>query len=119
MRVRASLTSLRPVKRLRRSRNFALRFQDDLPQHDRIVVKFIPSRKYERDRTLARQSTQHCELIRMTVNLSRIPSTKLRPSSRIVSEPFPQLSAGSNVLHPLVYRGLRFLHSPRPEAIDQ
>jgi hypothetical protein len=82
-------------------------------------MDLVVSREHKRDRTLSCQRTQLAELFGMLVDLRSVPAAKLRPTLWIVTEPFSQGRAGSDILGPLIDRGVRFLDTARPQAVDQ
>ena len=53
-------------------RRVRLSAQEGVPQHDRIVVKFVARGEYERDRAFACRRTQFRQLIGMIVDLGRV-----------------------------------------------
>jgi len=55
----------------------------------------------------------------MLVDLRREPAVKLRPSVRIVTEPFSQGRAGRDILDPLIDRGVCFPDPAWRQAVDQ
>ena len=55
----------------------------------------------------------------MLVDLRGVPAAKLRPTLRIVTEPFSQGRAGRDILDPLIDRGVCFPDPARPQAVDQ
>src|SRR6185437_6533060 len=77
------------------------------------------SRENERDRALSCQLTQPAELFGMLVDLRGVPAAKLRPTLRVVTKPFSQGCARRDILDPLIDRGVCFLDSTRPQAVDQ
>jgi hypothetical protein len=100
---------------------FSLRLpaQKKIPQGNRVVVNLVVSREYERDRALPGHGPQSAELFGMLLDLRSIAAAKFRPSMGIVTEPFSQGRAGRDILEPLIDRGVCFLNSARPQAVNQ
>src|SRR5207237_4018428 len=48
-----------------------------------------------------------------------VAGLKLRPSRRVVVEPFPQLGRGRHVLRPMVDRGRALRKTTRPDAVHE
>ena len=67
--------------------------QEDIPQHDRVVMKFVARAEYERDRALACRGAQLCKRIGMVANLGRVAAAEFLPACRVVPEPLPQRRA--------------------------
>src|SRR5579863_6431198 len=82
-------------------------------------MNLVVSRVDKRDRALSCEDTQSFELLRMLVDLRSVTTAKLLPPGRIVAEPFPQCSAGSDVLLPLIDIRVCLLHAARPQPVDQ
>src|SRR5438094_6522292 len=61
--------------------------QEDIPQHDRVVMKFVTRGEYKRDRAFACRGTQLRKRIGMIANLRRVAAAEFLPACRIVSEP--------------------------------
>ena len=55
----------------------------------------------------------------MPVDLRGVPAAKLRPTLRVVTEPFSQGCARRDVLDPLIDRRICFPDTARPQTIDQ
>lgn len=92
-----------------------LRFPEQkTSQRDRIVMNFVVSGKYERDRLLPRERAQLAELIGALLQFPRVATAKLRSAGGIVPEPLAQLGTGREILGPSVYRRVRLLHATRP-----
>jgi len=62
--------------------------QNDVSEHDRVVVILVMSRINERDGTLSRERTQSAQQLRILMQLRAITAAKLLPAIRIVPEPF-------------------------------
>ena len=97
----------------------SLRRQKHFPQCNGVVMNLVAGRIYERDYTFSRKFSKFVELFRVRIDLSAIPITEFLPAVGIMSEPLPQLGAGSNVFGPMIDSGVYFCHAAWPEAVDQ
>ncbi len=66
-----------------------LAFQQQVPQHDRVVMHLVMSRIDQRDRTLSRKRTQLGQQLGILVQLLGVTTTELVPAGRVVPEPLP------------------------------
>jgi hypothetical protein len=103
----------------RASDAFCYPSQEDIPQHDRVVMKFVTRAEYQRNLTFACLGTQLRKLISIIVNLGRVAAAEFLPACRLVPKPLPQRRTGSNAFDPPIDGGIRLSHSSRPQAIDQ
>jgi Glycosyl hydrolase family 65, N-terminal domain len=88
--------------------------------HDyRVIVCLVACRIEECHDTSSSHLTQSLELVAMLLELRPIPPLELLPACRIVPEPFPQLGAWGDLLHPMVDGGFRLRDAARPKAVDQ
>jgi hypothetical protein len=55
----------------------------------------------------------------MLVDLRSVPAAKLRPTGRVVTEPFSQGRARRDILDPLIDRNICFLTARGHGAVDQ
>src|SRR6185437_17161759 len=86
---------------------------------DRLIVRLIVRRVDESQRTLLREAAQLTEQLALLRELRPVTAAKLLPALRIMREPFAQLVAGSDFLHPLRDGGVGLLHAARPQPIDE
>ena len=84
-----------------------------------LVVLLVPGAEQERDPACSRASDQLLDELGLVIELFRIAASELVPARGIVAEPFPELVAGSELLHPPVQRGSLPREPARPQAIDQ
>ena len=66
-----------------------LAFQQQFPQHDRVVTHLVMSRIDQRDRTLSRKRTQLGQQLSIPVQLLGVTTTELVPAGRVVPESLP------------------------------
>src|SRR5579864_1332687 len=95
------VVSSKPLSMSHLGLSLCLSSQKQIPQHNGVVVDLVVSREHERDRALSRQCAQLVELSRMLVDLRGVPAAKLRPTLRVVTEPFSQGCARRDILGPL------------------
>jgi len=93
--------------------------QEEVPQHNRVIVELVVSGEDQCDRATPRHGPQLVEHFRMLVHLRSVAAAKFLPAGGIVSEPFPQRGAGSEILEPLIDSRVRFRDTSGPEPIDQ
>lgn len=93
--------------------------QQNISEHDGIIVHLVVGRVDKREHTLPCKISQPVEFIAMPEDLRRIALAELLPADRIVSEPFAQFRAWRQLLRPIVDRRVRLLDPPGPEPVDQ
>src|SRR5690348_4806887 len=74
--------------------------QQQVSQHDGIVMRLVMGCEHERYRTLPCLSAQLAEMLGMSTHFAGVPASELLPTSWIVAEPLPQRGAGRDVLEP-------------------
>ena len=93
--------------------------EKDVSQHDGIVVKLVACGKDERHGRPACPGAQFGKFIGVVAQLRRIATAELRPTCRIVTEPFAQRRARRKTLDPEVDGRGGFSHPARPKPVDQ
>ena len=72
------------------------------PQCNRLVMLSISSAEQQRHALFSNHRQQWIQQLGLRIQLGKIPPLKLIPFFRIMSEPFAQLRAGSQILVPPV-----------------
>src|SRR5215469_13176818 len=90
-----------------------------LAQHDGLIVRLIVCGVDEGQRSLPGELPQATDELAFLRELRLVAAAELLPARRIVAEPFAQLVAGRDLLHPLRDARVGFLHAPWPQPIDE
>ena len=94
-------------------------FENDVLQHEGVVVSLVPGRIDEGDRALARTTAQVLQYFWMPGELRAVAAAKLVPAFRVMAEPCAQLRARRDLLDPLVELRFGLADAARPQVIDQ
>lgn len=100
-------------------RTFLSMRQQDLPENNGIVVRLVVSRVNKCHRTFEGQVAQSIKFFAMHLDLRGISPAELLPTGGIMSEPFSQLRAWCQLLHPIIDCGIGLPHSTRPQPVNQ
>src|SRR5689334_18401285 len=91
---------------------------EQIPEHDRVVMRLIMRSIDEGEISLPRELAQPPEFPGMSLDFRPVAPPEFRPALGIVSKPFAQFGAGRDLSHPFIDRGMFLLHSARPQPVD-
>jgi len=92
---------------------------EKIAKDNRVVMRLVACRIDECHDTFSSQLAQSVKLIAMILKLRPIPPLELLPACGIVPEPFSQLGAWGDLLHPVVDGGFRLADAAWPKSVDQ
>ena len=93
--------------------------ENDVPQHDGIVVNLVPGRIDEGDRTLAGAAAEILQYLRMPGEFRAVAAAELVPAVRVMAEPGAELGARRDLLDPFVEPGFGLADAAWPQAVDE